>query len=160
MRDWRRKPATRPGSSRPAPSLLPPRKLASRSLNAARPLARCFGLEVELLTPGEVKRLWPLAETSDLVGAVFLPKDGQTNPVDTTQALARGGAKSRGAKFIEHCRVSNILTANGQVRGVMTEAGEIRAEVVVNCGGMWAWEIGGWVDATVPLHATPNTFTL
>lgn len=120
-------------------------------------MARCFGLDVEVLTPTDVKNLWPLAETHDLVGAVYLPKDGQTNPVDTTQALARG-AKSRGVKIVEHCRVTNILAAKGRVRGVMTEAGEIRAEVVVNCGGMWARDIGGWVDATVPLHAAEHFY--
>lgn len=120
-------------------------------------MARCFGLDVEVLTPTDVKSLWPLAETHDLVGAVYLPKDGRTNPVDTTQALARG-AKSRGVKIVEHCRVTNILTAKGRVTGVATEAGEIRSEVVVNCGGMWAREIGGWVDATVPLHAAEHFY--
>src|ERR1700676_3839213 len=53
-------------------------------------MARCFGMEVDILTPAEASQLWPLLEISDLVGAVYLPKDGQTNPVDTTQALARG----------------------------------------------------------------------
>jgi len=48
--------------------------------------------------PHDVKQLWPLAHTSDLIGAVWLPKDAQTNPVDTTRALARG-AKNRGVKF-------------------------------------------------------------
>lgn len=120
-------------------------------------MARCFGLDVEVLTPTDVKNLWPLAETRDLVGAVYLPKDGRTNPVDTTQALARG-AKSRGVKIIEHCPVTNILAAEGRVTGVMTDVGEIRSEVVVNCGGMWARDIGGWIDAAVPLHAAEHFY--
>jgi glycine cleavage system T protein len=120
-------------------------------------MARCFGLEVELLTPADVKNLWPLADTGDLLGAVYLPKDGQTNPVDTTQALARG-AKARGVKIVENCRVTNILTAKGRATGVMTESGEVHAKVVVNCGGMWARDIGGWADATVPLHAAEHFY--
>jgi glycine cleavage system T protein len=120
-------------------------------------MARCFGLEVSILAPAEALQRWPLLETRDLVGAVYLPKDGQTNPVDTTQALARG-AKSRGVKIIENCRVTAVNTSNGRVTGVLTEAGEIRAKVVVNCGGMWARDIGGWVDASVPVHAAEHFY--
>jgi 4-methylaminobutanoate oxidase (formaldehyde-forming) len=120
-------------------------------------MARSFGLEVDILTPGEAKALWPLLETRDLVGAAYLPKDGRTNPVDTTQALARG-ARNHGARIIEHTKVSAINTSAGRVTGVRCEAGEIRARVVVNCGGMWAREIGGWVDACVPAHAAEHFY--
>ncbi len=120
-------------------------------------MARSFGLEVDILTPGEAKALWPLLETRDLVGAAYLPKDGRTNPIDTTQALARG-ARNQGVRIIEHCRVSAINTSAGRVTGVRCEAGEIRARVVVNCGGMWAREIGGWVDACVPAHAAEHFY--
>lgn len=120
-------------------------------------MARSFGLNVEVLTPDDVKSAWPLARTHDLQGALFLPEDGQTNPVDTTQALARG-AKARGVRIIEDCRVTNIRTTNDRVTGVMTENGEISADVVVNCGGMWARDIGGWVNATVPVHAAEHFY--
>src|SRR5689334_5749365 len=63
-------------------------------------MARGFGLEVELLGPGEIRRLWPLIEAADLVGGLFIAKDGQTNPVDTAQALAKG-ARNRGATILE-----------------------------------------------------------
>jgi 4-methylaminobutanoate oxidase (formaldehyde-forming) len=120
-------------------------------------MARCFGLEVEVLTPGDVKRMWPLARVDDLVGCVFLPHDGQTNPVDTTKALARG-AKNLGVRIVERCKVTHIRADGGRIRGVMTQAGEILSPVVVNCGGMWAREIGGWVDATMPLHAAEHFY--
>jgi 4-methylaminobutanoate oxidase (formaldehyde-forming) len=120
-------------------------------------MGRSFGLEVNVLTPAEAKQLWPLLENRDLVGAVYLPKDGQTNPVDTTQALARG-ARSRGVTIVENCRVSAIRTAGGLVTGVSCDAGEISARIVVNCGGMWAREIGGWVDACVPVHAAEHFY--
>jgi glycine cleavage system T protein len=120
-------------------------------------MARCFGLDVQLLSPGAARERWPLLGTDDLVGAVFLPKDGQTNPVDTTQALARG-ARRAGVRIVEDVRVSSIRTAGGCISGVVTDAGEVRAEVVVNCAGMWAREVGGWVNATVPLHAAEHFY--
>ena len=61
-------------------------------------MARCFGLDVEILSPEQAKALWPLMATDDLIGAVHLPKDGQTNPIDTTQALAKA-ARARGARL-------------------------------------------------------------
>jgi glycine cleavage system T protein len=120
-------------------------------------MARSFGLEVDILTAGEAQGLWPLLESRDLVGGIYLPKDGQTNPVDTTQALARG-ARSRGVQIFEHCRVTAIHTGSGRVTGVRTQAGDIRAKVVVNCGGMWARDIGGWVEACVPVHAAEHFY--
>jgi 4-methylaminobutanoate oxidase (formaldehyde-forming) len=120
-------------------------------------MARCFGLEVQVLSPGAARERWPLLSTEDLVGAVFLPKDGQTNPVDTTQALARG-ARRGGVRILEEVRVSGIRSERGRVTGVATEAGEIRADVIVNCAGMWAREVGGWADASVPLHAAEHFY--
>jgi len=120
-------------------------------------MARSFGLEVNVLTPADAASLWPLLETRDLVGAIHLPKDGQTNPVDTTRALARG-ARNSGVKIFEHCRVTGITTANGRVTGVQTESGPVRANIVVNCGGMWARDIAGWVDACVPVHAAEHFY--
>ena len=120
-------------------------------------MARSFGLEVDIVTPGAARELWPLLETGDLVGAVYLPKDGRTNPIDTTQALARG-AKSHGVRIIENCRVTGIDVTDGRVTGVKSAGGAIRAPVVVNCAGMWARDIGGWVDASVPLHAAEHFY--
>ena len=120
-------------------------------------MARCFGLEVQILSPGAARERWPLLSTDDLVGAVFLPKDGQTNPVDTTQALARG-ARRGGVGIVEDLRVTGIQSERGRVLGVATEAGEVRADVVVNCAGMWAREVAGWANASVPLHAAEHFY--
>ncbi|HVW68901.1 MAG TPA: FAD-dependent oxidoreductase, partial [Steroidobacteraceae bacterium] len=65
---------------------------------------------------------------------------------------------SRGVKVFENCRVSAIHTAGGRVTGVRTQAGDVRAKVVVNCGGMWARDIAGWVEACVPLHAAEHFY--
>ena len=120
-------------------------------------MARCFGLEVQILSPAAAKERWPLLATDGLVGAVFLPKDGQTNPVDTTQALARG-ARNGGVRICEDVKVIAIRTAHGRVTGVATREGEIRADMVVNCAGMWAREVGGWANVSVPLHAAEHFY--
>lgn len=120
-------------------------------------MASCFGLEVRILAPGEVAERWPLARTDDLVGAVLLPNDGQTNPIDTTQALAKG-AKRKGARIFENTKVEKILVENGRAVGVRTGQGEIRADIVVNCAGMWAAELARAVDVTLPLHAAEHFY--
>jgi 4-methylaminobutanoate oxidase (formaldehyde-forming) len=122
-------------------------------------MARCFGLEVNVLTPDQAQTLWPLMVIDDLVGAVHLPKDGQTNPVDTTQALAKG-ARKRGARIFENMRVDDIIIEDGRVRGVRTPAGDIESRVVVNCAGMWAHCLGAKVGATIPLHAAEHFYVV
>jgi glycine/D-amino acid oxidase-like deaminating enzyme len=122
-------------------------------------MARCFGLEVQTLSPGEALERWPLLRVDDLVGAIFLPKDGQTNPVDTTQALARGARKG-GVRIVENLKVTAIRRERGRVTGVATEQGEVRADIVVNCAGMWAREVGGWADVSVPLHAAEHFYVV
>lgn len=120
-------------------------------------MARCFGLEVQILSPGEARERWPLLSLEGVVGAVHLPKDGRCNPVDTTQALARG-ARMKGVRIVENLRVTGIQTAQGRVTGVTTERGAVRADVVVNCAGMWAREVGGWAGVSVPLHAAEHFY--
>lgn len=120
-------------------------------------MARVFGLEVELITPSEAKSIWPLMNADDLVGAVWLPKDGRTNPVDTTRAFAKG-ATMAGARIFEQVKVTGIHQKNGRVTGVSTEQGDIQCEVVVNCAGMWAREVGKWAGVNVPLHAAEHFY--
>jgi glycine cleavage system T protein len=120
-------------------------------------MARCFGLEVNVLTAWEAGDLWPLMSIDDLIGAVHLPKDGQTNPVDTTQALAKG-ARSRGAKLFENTIVTDIIVRNERAVGVRIAEQEVSAEFVVNCAGMWARDLGAKAGTTVPLHAAEHFY--
>lgn len=122
-------------------------------------MARCFGVEVEVITAEEVKKVWEQLNISDIVGGVWLPGDGQTNPTDTTQSFARG-ARMYGAKIFEDVKVTGILQKEGRATGVSTEYGDIKAEVVVNCGGMWAREIGKWAVVNVPLHAAEHFYVV
>lgn len=122
-------------------------------------MARCFGLEVNVLSPKEAGDLWPFMTTDDLVGAVHLPRDGQTNPVDTTQALAKG-ARNRGARIFENVEVTDIIVEKGRATGVKTAKGDVRAEYVVNCAGMWARDLGAKAGTTVPLHAAEHFYVV
>jgi len=120
-------------------------------------MARCFGLAVDVLTPEQARALWPLMKVDDVVGAVHLPKDGQTNPIDTTQALAKA-AKRRGARILENVKVTDIVVENGRAMGVKTSQGDIEAEFVVNAAGMWAHALGAAAGTTVPLHAAEHFY--
>jgi 4-methylaminobutanoate oxidase (formaldehyde-forming) len=122
-------------------------------------MARCFGLEVEVVGPKEAGELWPLLNIKDVIGAAFLPKDGQINPIDVTQALAKG-ARTRGARIFEHTKVTAIRTKNGRVTGVGTERGDIHCEVVVNCAGLWGREVGRLAGVNVPLQACEHFYVV
>ena len=120
-------------------------------------LARAFGVEAEVITPEEAGRKWPVMRTDDLVGAIWLPGDGKANPTDLTQALARG-ARTGGARIFEKTRVTGIAVENGTAAGVRTEAGGIACDVVVNCAGQWARQVGRLANVTVPLHSCEHMY--
>jgi sarcosine dehydrogenase len=119
--------------------------------------AHSFGLEMHLLTPAEARDLWPVMDIADLVGAAFLPTDGQANPADIAQALAKGARKA-GVQIVEDCKVTGIQVAKGIATGVSTALGDIRADVVVNCGGQWAREIGRLAGVSVPLQSMQHQY--
>src|SRR5439155_9198716 len=120
-------------------------------------MAKCFGVDVEVISPAEAGRLWPLMRTDDLAGAVWIPRDGRTNPIDTTLALAKG-ARNGGATIVENVTVTAIHRQNGAATGVSTDRGDIACDVVVNCGGMWGREVGRLAGVNVPLHASEHFY--
>ena len=119
--------------------------------------AHSFDLSMELLSPREAQELWPLMDVSDLVGAAFLPTDGQANPSDITQSLAKG-ARMGGVNFHEHTNVTDITVEQGRVTEVITDKGVIKCEKVVNCCGQWAREIGNMAGVNVPLQSVEHQF--
>jgi sarcosine dehydrogenase len=121
--------------------------------------ARSFGLEMHLLTPAEAGDLWPLMDSSDLAGAAFLPTDGQANPSDITQALAKG-ARQQGVRIVENCAVTGFRSADGRVAGVITEQGEIAADVVVLCAGQWSKALGRMAGVRVPLTPVQHQYMI
>jgi 4-methylaminobutanoate oxidase (formaldehyde-forming) len=120
-------------------------------------MARCFGVEVQVISPREAGRLWPLMRTDDLAGAVWIPGDGRTNPIDTTLALARG-ARDGGATIVENVTVTGVRRERGAATGVETAAGDVACEVVVNCAGMWGRDVGRMAGVNVPLHAAEHFY--
>ncbi len=121
--------------------------------------AEAFGLECSMMTPAEALERWPLMQVEDLLGAIWLPGDGTANPTDLTMALAKG-ARMRGARILEHTRVVDVLTDRGAVTGVRTDRGDIEAEVVVNCAGQWAAQVGRMAGVSVPLHACEHFYVV
>ena len=120
---------------------------------------RGFGVYVEQLSPAEVKNKWPLAHTEDILAGFFTPGDGRVNPIDVTMALAKG-ARMGGAQIVEEVEVTGIKQDKGRVCGVITDQGEIEAEYVVNCAGIWAHEIGKLAGVNVPLQAAEHYYLI
>ena len=98
-------------------------------------------------------------DISDLVGAAFLPTDGQVNPSDITQSLAKG-ARMQGVRIVEDCTVVGIEMQNGRVTAVLTSLGRIACEVVVNCAGQWAREVGRMAGVNVPLVSVQHQYLI
>lgn len=122
-------------------------------------MASNCGLEVQVLTPDQAKEKYPLLRVDDVVGAVFLPRDGALNPIDVTRALSIG-ARNNGVRVFEHTKVTGVTVQNGRAVGVRTEKGDIRAEYVVNCAGLWGREVGAMAGVAVPLHAAEHFYVV
>ncbi len=120
-------------------------------------MARAFGVEVDEISPAEVGERYEHLNLDGVVGGVYLPLDGQGDPANIALALAKG-ARMRGAKVIEGVKVTGITQADGRVTGVETEQGNITADFVVNCGGMWGREIGKMAGVNVPLQACEHFY--
>ncbi len=120
-------------------------------------MAQVFDLQVNVIGQDEIKALNPLIYTDDVLGAVHIPSDGQANPVDVTQALAKG-ARMGGARVCEDTKVTAIRHQNGRVTGVETEHGDIAADYVVLCCGMWTRQLAATVGVDVPLHACEHFY--
>jgi heterotetrameric sarcosine oxidase gamma subunit len=120
-------------------------------------MAKNFGLEVQVISTAEIKERVPHYNIAGVKGGVFLPKDGQVNPIDVTQALATG-ARSRGAQVFENVKVTRIITSEGKATGVETTAGTITADKVVMATGMWSRELGRSVGVNIPLHACEHFY--
>jgi len=122
-------------------------------------MARNLGLECISMSPDEIKELNPMIHTEDLVGGLFMPSDGQTNPIDTTRAMA-SAARQNGAKIHEGVKVNDILHEDGKITGVTTDHGDIKARIVVLCGGMWSRDIAKACGVTIPLHAAEHFYVV
>ena len=124
-------------------------------------MARAFGVEVEEISPKEVKDRYEHLNIDGVTAGVYLPLDGQGDPSNIALALAKG-ARQNGAQVIERTAVTKI---NRDARRVVsvdwangTETGQIACDMIVNCGGMWGHEVGRMAGVNVPLHACEHFY--
>jgi 4-methylaminobutanoate oxidase (formaldehyde-forming) len=120
---------------------------------------RLCGVDVEEISPAEVKLLFPLAKVDDIKAGFYVKGDGRVNPVDAAMALAKGAALA-GARLIERVPVTGILRRNGRAVGVRTAQGDIAAEYVVNCTGMWARQLGDEIGVAIPNQAAEHYYLI
>ena len=125
-------------------------------------MARAFGVEIEEITPAEVKARYPHLNTDDVKAGVYLAKDGQGDPANIALALAKG-ARQRGAVVKERVKVTGLAKSGRRVTGVDWRAedgssGHIACDMVVNCAGMWGHEVGRMAGVNVPLHACEHFY--
>ena len=117
-----------------------------------------FGVtRVDIVTAGEIKQLWPLLETGDLLGGSWVPHDGHASPVDVTAAYLKG-ARLHGARCVEGVKVTGFRIERARVHAVLTDHGEVACDVVVNAAGMWGRALGRMAGVNVPLHACEHYY--
>ena len=122
-------------------------------------MAKVFGLQVDVVTPAAIRERVPLLRTDDVIGGIHIPSDGYGNAVDITQALAKG-ARAGGARIFQNVKVTAIRTGAGRVTGVSTGYGDINADYVALCAGMWTRDLAASVGVNVPLHACEHYYAL
>jgi 4-methylaminobutanoate oxidase (formaldehyde-forming) len=120
---------------------------------------RYCGVDVHEISPKEVRDLFPIAKTDDLLAGFYVKEDGRVNPVDATMALAKG-ARMQGATLVEQCPVIGFKKKGGAVTGVVTAQGEIECEYVVLCGGMWSRQLAATVGVNIPLQSAEHYYLI
>ena len=122
-------------------------------------LAGVFDVDSEMIDNQRLEALYPGVNTQGVLGSLYIEKDGQTNPVDTTQALAKG-ARSRGAKIIEDLKVDDILLDGDKAVGGRTAQGDIKARKVILTGGLWSRDIAKKIGIELPLYACEHYYVV
>ena len=121
--------------------------------------AQLFDVEVEVLDKKKTKDLYPEINEKDILGSVYMPKDGQADPVGVTNVLAKA-ARLEGAKIFEKTPVKKIIVKNKRISGVETNKGKIDCEYVVLASGMWSRQIGEDIDVSVPLYPNEHFYII
>lgn len=113
-------------------------------------VARTIGVDVNFLTPDQVKAIWPLAEMDNVIGAIQHPDDGYIQPADLTQALAKG-ARQRGATIYRNTTVTAITRLPNDEWLIASDQGDITCEHVISCSGNFARQTGAMVGLDIPV---------
>lgn len=125
-------------------------------------MARAFGVEIEEISPAEIGERYPHVNLEGVTAGVYLPKDGQGDPGNIALSLARGATK-RGAKIHSRTKVTGMGKKGSRITAVFWQSedgdqGEIACDMVVNCAGMWARDVGKMAGVNVPLHACEHYY--
>jgi 4-methylaminobutanoate oxidase (formaldehyde-forming) len=118
-----------------------------------------FGVEDTEISAAELAAMWPLARTDDVLSAFYVADEGRADPVGVATSLAKG-ARQLGVRVIEGVAATGVQTRGRGVSAVLTEAGPIETEVVVNAAGMWARQFGALAGVAVPLQAAEHYYLL
>jgi len=121
--------------------------------------AHLFNVNVEVLDKQQIKNLYPVINDKDILGGVYMPEDGQADPVGVTNVLAKA-AKLEGAQILEKTPVTKIIVKDGSVIGVETPKGKISCEYVVLATGMWSRQIGEDIGVSVPLYPNEHFYII
>ena len=121
--------------------------------------AKLFDVNIEVLDKHKIKELYPVINNQDILGGVYMPEDGQADPVGVTNVLAKA-AKIEGAQIFEKTPVTKILSKNNQIIGVETPEGIIECEYVVLATGMWSRQIGEDIGVSVPLYPNEHFYII
>jgi len=122
-------------------------------------MAQVLGLQVDVISRQEIRGRYPLINDTDILGGIYIPSDGYGNAVDITQALAKG-ARNGGVRIFQDTKVTAIHHDGSRITGVGTPMGDIDAEYVVICGGMWSRDLAATVGVNIPLHACEHYYVL
>ena len=123
-----------------------------------RTMGRHQGMELDIMTPGELTSIYPFLETRDLAGALYDPHDGDIDPAQLTQALA-AGARQKGARIERSCPVTAVRREAGEWV-LSTPKGEVRCEFVVNAAGYYAAEVGRMFGREVPMVVMSHQYLI
>ncbi|MFV1999507.1 MAG: FAD-dependent oxidoreductase [Acidimicrobiia bacterium] len=118
-----------------------------------------MGIEREEVSPSEVAAMWPQLDASKVMAGFYTANEGRADPTNVAMSLAKG-ARLAGIRIIEGVSVTGITTKDGRISGVETNRGDIEAEYVVNCAGMWARQVGAMAGVSVPLQAIEHAYLI
>ncbi|MBT3558364.1 MAG: GcvT family protein [Rhodospirillales bacterium] len=128
-------------------------------MNRRASLAKSFGIDAHVISPKEVKDMYPALDDSFVAGGLFIPKDGQLSPVDTINAVI-AGAKKRGAKVFEGTPVDTMQRLPSGEYQLSTKTGTITCETLVLACGLWTRDFAAQLGARVPLHACEHMYVV
>ena len=121
--------------------------------------AQLFDVNVETVSKERIKELYPVINSEDILGGVYMPEDGQADPVGVTNVLAKA-AKMEGAQIFEKTPVEKILVKDKKIVGVQTKFGKIDCEYVVIATGMWSRQIGEDIGVSIPLYPNEHFYII